>query len=420
MLAAPYLMAATNSPASGSLSLDGLIETTVLESGEHGYHTFRIPASVVTKNGTVVLLAEGRKGSSSDFAAIDLLSMRSRDGGRTWSEPGIVWSEGSLEEKISIGNPTPIYDAITGRIWCVYNRDNQRVFVSYSDNEGETWVRPREITTEVRPMHWLRYWTGPGHGLQLKHGANRGRLIAPSYHLELESHEGTLESGESGYESIIALRTHMVYSDDHGQTWQIGGSTRLAAELENNPQRRLAGKWIPGEATWNGGECMIEELDDGRLYLVVRDQARYDGKKAVAWSKDGGDSWSPLGIEPQLPGPGCQSSLIRFPSSGDSKSETYLFSGITLDNRAPAKIGDGGDGVQTTPKPESGLLGRQRLALYVSTDGCQNLHEVGVVYQGAAAYSDLVVLPDGTVLCFYEGGRERAYESIRLARFKLK
>lgn len=84
--------AATPSPAA-------LVDRTLLQGGEGGYHTYRIPAAVVTREGIVVLLVEGRKGTQSDFAAIDLLSLRSQDGGRTWSKTQIVWSEGSTEEK---------------------------------------------------------------------------------------------------------------------------------------------------------------------------------------------------------------------------------------------------------------------------------------------------------------------------------
>lgn len=387
-------------------------DRALLRGGEGGYH-YRIPAAVVTREGTVVLLVEGRKGINSDFAAIDLLSLRSQDGGRTWSKTQVVWSEGSTEEKISMGNPAPVYDAITGRLWCVFNRENQRVFVTYSDNAGDTWTRAREITPAVRPASWMRYWTGPGHGLQLTQGKNRGRLVVPSYHLELESADG-------GDTSVIVMRSHMVLSDDHGQTWRIGGSTKLAPELEGNPARRLAGKWIPGEAAWHGGECMVEERDNGRLYLIVRDQARHDGRKAFAWSSDGGETWTPLSLQPQLPDPGCQASLIRYADPARPGPEVFLYSGVTIDNRAAKPIGDGGDGAKTGRVATEALKGRQRLTLYASSDGCQNWREAGVVHAGPAAYSDLVVLPDGDVLCLYEGGEKDAYESIRMARVDRK
>jgi hypothetical protein len=40
-------------------------EVTVFTSGKDGYHTFRIPAVVVTKKGTVLAFCEGRKNSRS-------------------------------------------------------------------------------------------------------------------------------------------------------------------------------------------------------------------------------------------------------------------------------------------------------------------------------------------------------------------
>ncbi|MCU0871289.1 MAG: glycoside hydrolase, partial [Pirellulaceae bacterium] len=52
-----------------------------------------------------------------------------------------------------------------------------------------------------------------------------------------------------------------------------------------------------------------------------------------------------------------------------------------------------------------------------------------VLQSGPSAYSDLAVLPDGTVLCFYENGDERsprkhgrpwAYSFLTLAHFNLE
>jgi hypothetical protein len=39
---------------------------------------------------------------------------------------------------------------------------------------------------------------------------------------------------------------------------------------------------------------------------------------------------------------------------------------------------------------------------------------------GPSAYSDLAVLPDGTICCLYEAGKEGPYETITLARFPLE
>jgi sialidase-1 len=52
-----------------------------------------------------------------------------------------------------------------------------------------------------------------------------------------------------------------------------------------------------------------------------------------------------------------------------------------------------------------------------------------VLQTGPSAYSDLAVLPDGTILCFYENGtdapkvkrkRDWAYANLTLARFNLE
>src|SRR5690606_25351907 len=65
--------------------------TPVFARGQGDYHTYRIPAIVVTTNGTVLAFCEGRKNSASDSGDIDLLLKRSIDGGKTWSEAQVLW-----------------------------------------------------------------------------------------------------------------------------------------------------------------------------------------------------------------------------------------------------------------------------------------------------------------------------------------
>ncbi|MBC8870171.1 MAG: exo-alpha-sialidase, partial [Planctomycetes bacterium] len=45
----------------------------VFTSGKEGYHTFRIPAVIVSKKGTVLAFCEGRKGGRGDAGNIDML-----------------------------------------------------------------------------------------------------------------------------------------------------------------------------------------------------------------------------------------------------------------------------------------------------------------------------------------------------------
>ena len=62
---------------------------------------------------------------------------------------------------------------------------------------------------------------------------------------------------------------------------------------------------------------------------------------------------------------------------------------------------------------------RRNLTISVSLDEGQTWPLSRLIHKGPAAYSDLAVLSNGEMLCFYEGGKEFRYESMRLARFNL-
>ncbi len=50
-----------------------------------------------------------------------------------------------------------------------------------SDNDGLTWSKPRELNLMVKE-EWMRFiGSGPGFGIQIKHGDKKGRLIFPIY-----------------------------------------------------------------------------------------------------------------------------------------------------------------------------------------------------------------------------------------------
>ena len=217
-------------------------QDTLWERGKGAYHTYRIPALVVTPKGTILAFCEGRRKSSTDSGDIDLLIRRSIDNGETWSKEAMVWDDGEN----TCGNPCPIVDALTGTVWLLgtWNRgddtehsiikdgskDTRRVFVLSSTDEGQTWSKPAEITSSVKKSNWTWYATGPGSGIQIKHGKHAGRLMAACDHIE---------AGTKHYYS------HVVYSDDLGKTWKLGGRT---------PRHQV-------------NECEVVELADGCLML---------------------------------------------------------------------------------------------------------------------------------------------------------
>ena len=106
--------------AFGALAVAGAVraqqkdfdEQVVFAAGEGGYHTYRIPALLVTAKGTALAFAEARKDGRGDSGAIDMVVKRSEDGGRGWSKPLVVWSDGGN----TCGNPCPVVVRDSGRI----------------------------------------------------------------------------------------------------------------------------------------------------------------------------------------------------------------------------------------------------------------------------------------------------------------
>ncbi|MBI3466077.1 MAG: exo-alpha-sialidase, partial [Planctomycetes bacterium] len=160
----------------------GLEQQAVFVAGQEGYHSFRIPALIVSAKGTVLAFCEGRRNSRSDTGDIDLVLKRSFDGGQTWGPMQVVADDGPN----TIGNPCPVVDRRTGTIWLPLTRnageDTQRqieagtsresrtVWMTRSTDDGATWGRLVEITSSVKAPDWTWYATGPGCGIQLTSG----------------------------------------------------------------------------------------------------------------------------------------------------------------------------------------------------------------------------------------------------------
>jgi len=131
-------------------------KVVVFKAGEGGVHTFRIPVMVRAHNGDLLAFAEARKKSAADHGDIDIVLKRSLDNGQTWGPIELVQDE--FEDpaaRIWIGNPTPIVDKTdpkhTGRIWLVFTRNNERMFVTSSDDNGKTWSPAQNIPMPRSP-----------------------------------------------------------------------------------------------------------------------------------------------------------------------------------------------------------------------------------------------------------------------------
>ncbi len=350
-----------------------LTQRDLFRSGEEGYHTFRIPAVALAPGGTLLAFCEGRKKSIGDHGDIDVVLKRSTDGGRTWLPLQIVEQNGSDRA----GNPAPVVDRVHGVVYLAFTKQpadaslervseglaETTVWLTKSTDDGAHWTEPVEITAQVKEASWTHYATGPGHGIQLA----SGRLLLPCDH----------RVGRYWPDERHRSRSHVVFSDDYGATWQIGG--------------------ILDEGT---NECVAVELDPGTVYINSRNASKRDpdqdapapaGPKhrCVAWSNDVGMSFSPVVEEKALIEPVCQASAIRL--RGD-EAHWVLFSN-------PAGSA------------------RRGMAIRVSRDGCRTWSAPKVLHPGPSAYSDLCELPDGSVVCLYERGDTHTYERLTLAHF---
>ncbi|MFN0169296.1 MAG: exo-alpha-sialidase [Bryobacteraceae bacterium] len=366
-----------------------LTQSDVFTEGEGGYHTFRIPAMVVSKRGTILAFCEARKSSAADHGNIDLVLKRSSDNGKTWGPLQVVHEEGGMA-RIAIGQPTPLVERETGTIHLLFCRDNRQAFYTKSTDDGANFYHPREITAAFNgfqaqlesdlsqtkagdkqdglPFRVTRLAVGPGHAIQTR----RGRFLVPvwlnSYHVFPSSAGGPNEVIDYRY------RAAAIYSDDNGLTW-------------------TAGRVITGaEGSVAANEAMVIEMADGTLSLNMRVVGRKT--RTVAWSKDGGDTWSAATPDPNLIDPNCQASVVHLSGSGEQGKSRILFAN-------PAS---------TT---------RERLTIKLSYDEGKSWPVAKMLNAGPSGYSDLVVLDDKTLGCLYERGVKRAYEKVTFARFSL-
>lgn len=327
-------------------------ETELFAQGVDGYHTYRIPALVVTNEGTVLAICEGRMNSPFDHGKIDIVVRRSTDGGATWSDMQVIHSDGDY----TIGNPCVVVDRETSTVLLTFCRDNDRIFITSSDDDCVTWSKPRDITPSVKPDHWTWYATGPGHGIQ----ASDGRLIIPCDHSEGTRHHSPF------------YFSHVIYSDDQGETWKVGGST-----------------------TGSTDECQIVELTDGSVYMTIRSADRSFTTRLAAWSSDGCETWSKFEPVSELTDPICEASIVRLTSETTDDRNRIVFANPASDQR-------------------------ERITVRMSYDECKSWEASKVLHVGPSAYSDLAVLPNMTIACLYERGNIDRSESIRLAQFNVE
>ena len=350
-------------------------ESELFNWGDAALVVVRIPTLIAAPNGDILAMAEGRW-ATMDFTSYALAMRRSTDGGLTWSPVSTIYSvppRGSTY--INMGSP--VVDQLTGDLFLLFTRNASEVLVTKSSDNGYSWTTPQNITSSVKvagaelpqghtygPEAWGWYAIGPGHGIQLAHAPAAGRLLVAA------DHRLSPALAAPSY-------SHVVYSDDHGATWQLGGGLDQA----------LAANDYSNEAT-------VVEQSDGNLYMSIRVNDPTNTTRGYARSSDGGLTWTAMQRDPVLTTPSVEGSLLRVNDS------VVLFS-------SPSSLDDT----------------RRELTIWASYDDTQTWVKKKTIFFGYAAYSDMVLVGPETVLLIYERGHvdglTRWFDKIGLARFDL-
>ncbi|MFJ5259648.1 exo-alpha-sialidase [Streptomyces sp. NPDC088387] len=354
-------------------------------SGQGGYDTYRIPATVTTRRGTVLAFAEGRHNSAGDTGDIDVVLRRSADGGCTWGPLSVV-AAGQGDTR---GNPAPVVDPRTGTVVLLtsYNsgkvteaqimrgevtpEQSRRVFVQRSRDDGAHFDAPRDITADVKAPHWRWYATGPGHAVALTHGRHAGRLVVPANH----SAAPPAGSPDTGQEPRW-YGAHALYSDDGGRRWKVGFVDDSYDGVNNS------------------NESTAAQLPDSRLYFSSRDQnGTSTGNRLDSYSRDGARTLTrPYTVQPTLnEAPVVQASVLQLPGRG----APLLFSSPSVPTA------------------------RQSMAIWSSSNGGRTFTKAITLSQQKAAYSDLVPLGRGTFGILYETGKTGTYDTIEFRRLRV-
>lgn len=265
------------------------------QKGDNDIGVYRIPALCTAPNGDLVAACDARKNHGGDLNSnqpINITIRRSTDNGRTWSRPVNSWTwTWNNEEHWAGSDPSFIVDKEAGKIFLFYNvwecikqYGIYQFYVQESSDNGRTWSKPRNISSDIAFEGWPFgkpdreggfIFITSGSGVQLKDGT----LVHTLVHVN---------DGNA-----------LFCSTDHGQTWKPMGK----------PAK-------PGD------ECKVVELSDGALMINSRWRG---GGRQIHVTKDRGETWQSYYDTDLLDGE-CNAQIMRY-------GKVLLFSNCNMGGR---------------------------------------------------------------------------------------
>lgn len=349
------------------------------------YHDFdgfgvHLPGILVTSNGTAIAVCQRRHGSMGDGGhSNDILVSRSTDDGKTWSRQQVIYAEpnqytflGAIVEDQVSGTimvacwnmPAEIVDDLG--YFSTYAEQGGGFWLVQSSDEGSTWSPARHIVPQPNSAGWIGWPNNSVHGIQLKTKAHHGRIVIPGF---------LYKEGEPG--QVPGVRGGLLYSDDHGETWTVGGVLPEGSD-----------------------EVALVETAHGEIYVSYRRNTQRTTGRTYARSRDGGSSFYDLGEHADLSGRPVHVGLARHIGRNPQDPDLLLFSHCIGRNRL--------------------IPGGTDMTIYASADDGESWSTSKLVDPRPCRYSDLAVTRNGTILCIYTVGEIRDSEKISVARFNVE
>ena len=313
--------------------------------GDYCSVAWRIPAILQLSDGTLLTVNDKRNDSEEDLPGkIDVVFSYSTDGGKSWSEPGIVAKNHGFMG--GYGDPS-LAQLPDGTVICMFCGSEtfarssvanpQRSFFALSNDSGRSWGEIHELTTTIwgadnsltNTKSYHSNFFSSGNNLVLKRGAHKGRVLA---------------AGVLAVKGEDRLVNHAIYSDDGGKTWN---ASKLACP--------------------NGDEAKMAELPDGRILMSIRTV----GDRLWTISEDGGESWGPTGVWTDMHVTNCNGDLISY-------NDSILLHSIPFS------------------------MNRENISILLSHDNGRTWSGRKSILKGPGQYSSLTILSDGTIGAYLE------------------
>jgi len=233
-----------------------------------------------------------------------------------------------------------------------------------STDDGLTWSQPINITSQIKDPAWQLLLQGPGRGITMTDGT----LVFPA---QFKADLGTksLDGGQFTCHSTI------VYSNDQGNTWQIGTGAKS-----------------------NTTEAQVVELADGSLMLNMRDDRNRTDKgetngRAVSVTTDLGKTWiKHASSNSALQEPNCMASIISADLEINGKMQQVLF----------------------FSNPDS-KTERSHMTIKASLDGgltWSQAYQVELNSEAGYGYSCMSMVDNKTIGILYEGVKDLYFQKV--------